>query len=217
MRKKIVVLGAGIGGTSAAYELRETLGADAEITVVSDTPWFHFVPSNPWVAVMWRKPEDIKIHLPETFSKFGISFSAAGARRIRPAESAVDLGDGSTVEYDYLVIATGPELAFDEIEGLGPAPGFTQSVCHVDHAEVAADAFDAEADVVGCHAEVLQKGRVVGAGAKCLDADVFAGAVFGALGGSATDEQRGTQSLGYADAGEGVVDALGDISGERLQ
>ena len=133
MRKKIVVLGAGIGGTSAAYELRETLGADAEITVVSDTPWFHFVPSNPWVAVMWRKPEDIKIHLPETFAKFGISFSAAGARRIRPAENAVDLGDGSTVEYDYLVIATGPELAFDEIEGFGPSQN-SSSICHVDHA-----------------------------------------------------------------------------------
>ena len=54
MRKKVVVLGAGIGGTSAAYELREVLGDEAEITVVSDTPWFHFVPSNPWVAVNWR-------------------------------------------------------------------------------------------------------------------------------------------------------------------
>ena len=40
--------------------------------------------------------------------------------------SLLELADGSTVNYDYLIIATGPELAFDEIEGLGPQ-GFTQS------------------------------------------------------------------------------------------
>jgi sulfide:quinone oxidoreductase len=45
------------------------------------------------------------------------------------------------VSYDYLVIATGPDLAFDEIEGLGP-DGFTQSICHVDHAEEAHKAFE---------------------------------------------------------------------------
>lgn len=133
MRKKVVVLGAGIGGTSAAYELREVLGDEAEITVVSDTPWFHFVPSNPWVAVNWRKPDDIKVNLPQTFARFGISFSAAGAARVRPEENSVDLGDGATLVYDYLVIATGPELAFDEIEGFGPGRN-SSSICHVDHA-----------------------------------------------------------------------------------
>ena len=43
--------------------------------------------------------------------------------------------------YDYLVIATGPDLAFEEIEGLGPK-GFTQSICHVDHAEKAKAQFE---------------------------------------------------------------------------
>ena len=46
---------------------------------------------------------------------------------------------GKEVSYDYLVIATGPELAFDEVEGLGHN-GFTQSVCAIDHAVVANDA-----------------------------------------------------------------------------
>ncbi|HET6788906.1 MAG TPA: FAD/NAD(P)-binding oxidoreductase, partial [Aquabacterium sp.] len=44
------------------------------------------------------------------------------------------------IRYDYLVIATGPKLAFDEIEGLGPQ-GHTQSICHVEHAEHAKDAW----------------------------------------------------------------------------
>jgi sulfide:quinone oxidoreductase len=51
------------------------------------------------------------------------------------------MNDGASLPYDYLVIATGPKLAFDEIEGLGP-DGNTQSICHVDHAERAAAAWD---------------------------------------------------------------------------
>jgi sulfide:quinone oxidoreductase len=79
---KIIVLGGGIGGISMAYELRSAVGRAAEITVVSDTPWFHFVPSNPWVALGWRRPEDIKVPLAEVLPKFGIAFDPAGARRL---------------------------------------------------------------------------------------------------------------------------------------
>jgi sulfide:quinone oxidoreductase len=135
---KIIVLGAGIGGISMAYDLRETLGRGADITVVSDSEWFQFVPSNPWVALNWRKPEDIKVHLPTVLARFGIAFKSAGAKRIMPAENAIELGDGSQLAYDYLVIATGPALAFDEIEGLGPQAN-TVSICHVDHAAKTAE------------------------------------------------------------------------------
>ncbi len=41
------------------------------------------------------------------------------------------------------MIATGPDLAFDEIDGLGPVDGHTQSVCTVDHAVQAAEAWEA--------------------------------------------------------------------------
>ena len=61
---------------------------------------------------------------------------------MHPAENRIDLGDGTSLAYDYLVIATGPELAFDEVEGLGP-DGHTVSVCRTDHAAQAADDFDA--------------------------------------------------------------------------
>ena len=53
---------------------------------------------------------------------------------MHPEENQIELDDGSSVDYDFLVIATGPKLAFDEVEGLGPAGGHTQSICHVDHA-----------------------------------------------------------------------------------
>ncbi|MEA1941391.1 MAG: FAD-dependent oxidoreductase [Pseudomonadota bacterium] len=130
----IVVLGAGLGGVPMALEARKELRREDRITVVSDYPTFHFTPSNPWVAVDWRKPEKIKVELEPMFKKKGIDFVHAAATKVRPEDNAVDLANGETLEYDYLIIATGPELAFDEIEGLGPHGGFTQSVCHVDHA-----------------------------------------------------------------------------------
>ena len=50
----IVVIGAGLAGMSAAYELREFLGKGHAITVIGDGDRFSFTPSNPWVAVGWR-------------------------------------------------------------------------------------------------------------------------------------------------------------------
>ena len=53
--------------------------------------WFHFVPSNPWVAVNWRKPEDIKVHLPNICKKLKIGFDATGAKHVLPGENAIEL------------------------------------------------------------------------------------------------------------------------------
>ena len=138
---KIVIIGAGIGGIPTAFELRELFGRSAEITVVHDSEWFQFVPSNPWVAVKWRRPDDVKVYLPPIFGRLGIGFSASGAKRVRPEANTVELNDGSQLPYDYLVIATGPKLAYDEIEGLGPDAN-TRSICQVDHAARAADRWE---------------------------------------------------------------------------
>src|SRR5581483_10486228 len=109
--------------------------------VISQGEKYHFVPSNPWVAIGWRERSAIEVDLPEVMRRKGIRLMAQGARRLHPRENRVELEDGTSVDYDYLVVATGPELAFDEIAGLGPA-GHTQSICHVDHATAAKAAFD---------------------------------------------------------------------------
>jgi sulfide:quinone oxidoreductase len=92
--------------------------------------------------VRWRQREDIQIDLAPTFAKRGIDFKPVAAAKVHADQNKIELVDGSEVSYDFLIIATGPELAFDEIEGLGP-DGNTQSICHIDHAEQAAAAFDA--------------------------------------------------------------------------
>jgi sulfide:quinone oxidoreductase len=48
---QIVVLGAGLGGTIAAYGNRAALKGKAQVTVVNKGDEYRFVPSNPWVAV----------------------------------------------------------------------------------------------------------------------------------------------------------------------
>lgn len=138
----VVVLGAGLGGSIMAYELRDKLRAEDTITVVTRDPKYHFVPSNPWIAVGWRARKDISIDLAPVMKKKGIAFRPVAAEKLLPEENRIALVDGSSVSYDYLVIATGPDLAFDEVEGLGP-DGFTQSICHIDHAEKAREAFEA--------------------------------------------------------------------------
>ncbi|MBD3730152.1 MAG: NAD(P)/FAD-dependent oxidoreductase [Sphingomonadales bacterium] len=138
----IVILGAGLGGSIAAYEIKQATKGKARVSVVSDQENYWFIPSNPWVAVRWREPDAIKVHLPPVMKKRGIEFTAVGCKRVHPAENRLELNDGTSVTYDYLVIATGPELAFDEIEGFGPHGGFTQSICATDHATMAADMFD---------------------------------------------------------------------------
>ena len=139
---KIVVLGAGLGGVIAAYEIRKALRPEDDVTVISENAFYQFVPSNPWVLVGWREREDIVVDLVKPMKKRHIELVVGKAERVEPDQKRVRLAGGREVPYDYLVIATGPELAFDEIEGLGPS-GHTQSVCHVDHAVQANTAFEA--------------------------------------------------------------------------
>ncbi|MEJ2382983.1 MAG: FAD/NAD(P)-binding oxidoreductase [Xanthomonadales bacterium] len=138
----IVVLGGGIGGISAAFELKDELGDAHEIVLVSDQDHFEFTPSNPWVAVKWRKPESIRLDLNKLMDKHGIRFVGKAVKRVQPESHNLLLEDDDILTYNYLVIASGPRLAFDEVPGLGPHNGFTGSVCKTDHASLMSAKFD---------------------------------------------------------------------------
>ncbi len=138
----IVILGAGTGGMPAAYELREKLDKSHRITVVNAVDYFQFVPSNPWLAVGWRDRASITFPIRPYLRKQDIDFVAQRVTRIDADGNALELQDGSSLAYDYLVIATGPKLSFDEVPGAGPE-GHTQSICLVDHAERAFERYQA--------------------------------------------------------------------------
>ncbi|WP_018863974.1 NAD(P)/FAD-dependent oxidoreductase [Thioalkalivibrio sp. ARh3] len=112
------------------------------MTVVNATDYFQFVPSNPWLAVGWRDRAAITLPIAPYLERKGIGFIASGVEQIRPDVSQLQLENGETLDYDYLILATGPKLMFSEVEGAGPEGGFTHSVCTVDHAERAHEDFE---------------------------------------------------------------------------
>jgi len=152
---RVVILGSGIAGHTAALELRKDLPGTHEVTVVSPRRQYNWVPSNIWVGVGKMKPEEVVFDLPPVYERERIGFRLAKAVAIHPEGDAHDptpfvaiestdpatRGEISRVAYDYLVNATGPRLNFAATPGLGPGANST-SVCTPDHAVEAARQLD---------------------------------------------------------------------------
>ena len=144
---KVVILGAGISGHTAALTAKKNLGKQHEVVVISPNSNYQWVPSNIWVGVGLMKPDQVKFKLAPVYKKQGIIYKKALALSIHP-EGNKDIEKGfvsikyvagenkgkeETVDYDFLINATGPKLNFAATEGLGPDK-FTNSVCTYDHA-----------------------------------------------------------------------------------
>ncbi len=137
----VVIIGAGTGGMPCAYEMRDALGKEHQVTMISENETFDFTPSNPWVAVGWRTRKDISFEVRPYLEKRGINFIAHRVDKIDPDNNELTLNNDEKVSYDYLIIATGPRLAFEEVEGSGPS-AHTQSICNLPHSETAFQDFE---------------------------------------------------------------------------
>lgn len=144
---RVVVLGAGVAGHTAAAFARSWLGREDTVTVVSPRERYNWVPSNIWVGVGLMTPEQVTFPLRPVYERHGIEFVQAAARELHPEGDAGDptpyvvTDTGAKVPYDFLVNATGPRLRFDRTEGLGPEAN-SFSVCTAEHAAQAAAALD---------------------------------------------------------------------------
>jgi sulfide:quinone oxidoreductase len=149
---RVVVLGAGIAGHTAAAFARKWLGKADTVTVVSPKDYYNWIPSNIWVGVGLMRPDQVTIPLRPVYARHGIEFVQGTARAIHPEGTEVGATPMVMVEpaagppeariqvpYDYLINATGPRLRFDKTPGLGP-DGFSYSVCTEGHAAEAARA-----------------------------------------------------------------------------
>jgi sulfide:quinone oxidoreductase len=152
---RVVVLGAGVAGHTAASFLRKYLESGDEVVVISPKPTYNWIPSNIWVGVGLMKPKDVTFALEPVYRRHGITFIQGRAVELHPEGSGdqphpyvvVERTDTTgpplreEVTYDYLVNATGPKLNFAATEGLGP-DGHTLSVCTESHAADAAAHLD---------------------------------------------------------------------------
>ncbi|HEY8089324.1 MAG TPA: FAD-dependent oxidoreductase [Polyangiaceae bacterium] len=140
-RKRIVILGGSFAGMTAAIELKEKLGDEADVVVLSKAKDFLFMPSLIWVPFGKRQREDITFALAPVFEKKGVDFRNVEVTRIDLPGRKVETSEGAKTDYDFLVIATGPKLDYAAVKGLGPG-GHTQSIFSWDDAVRARDAFE---------------------------------------------------------------------------
>ncbi|MBF0369113.1 MAG: FAD-dependent oxidoreductase [Magnetococcales bacterium] len=139
-KPKILVLGGSFAGLAAAFELKHKLKDRAEITVLSKDPQFVFIPSLIWLVPGWRQPEEIVFDLEPALTRHDIRFVQGIAKKIDAEKNRVLTHNGE-MAYDYLVVATGPRMAWEAVPGLGPHGGHTLSACTLPHAIEAAKAW----------------------------------------------------------------------------
>lgn len=144
---RVVVLGAGISGHTAASFLRKWLGRSHEIVVISPRPTYNWIPSNIWVGVGCMTREQVEFDIKPIYDRTGVAFHQAKAVALHPEGAADEAnpfvvveytdearkGQTARITYDFLINATGPKLNFGATKGLGPE-GNSYSVCTPDHA-----------------------------------------------------------------------------------
>lgn len=146
---KVVVLGAGVSGHTAALTLRRKLGKEHEIIVISPNSKYQWIPSNIWVGIGRMNTGQVTFDLAPVYSRKQITFHQAKATTLFPEGNSDNpkphvtitytgkehTGEEAKIEYDFLVNATGPKLKFEATEGLDPSLGNCNSVCTYQHAE----------------------------------------------------------------------------------
>ena len=140
-RSRVVVLGSSFAGMTAALELRKHLDERHEVVVLDPRERFTFIPSLIWLPFGLRDADDITFPLGPLYARKGIRFVNEAAAGIDADAHVVTTASGEAISYDKLLIASGPRLAFEKVPGLGPENGYTQSVCNLDHAMLAGEAW----------------------------------------------------------------------------
>jgi sulfide:quinone oxidoreductase len=116
MGKRILILGAGFGGLAAATELRKSLGQDHRVIVVDRKKSFMMGLVKLWILEGSRRLEESQTPLDGLNAK-GIEYLNDEVTKIDTAQNRVQARDHGWLEYDYLIVALGAELAPDRIAG----------------------------------------------------------------------------------------------------
>ncbi|MDR0489421.1 MAG: FAD-dependent oxidoreductase [Propionibacteriaceae bacterium] len=149
---RVVILGAGVAGHTAALHAKRILGSRHEVIVISPNSNWNWIPSNIWVGVGKMRQEQVLFPLAPLYRRKKIEFHQGFATEIHPEGGSESerpfvvvksthpdsIDQVEQIEYDYLINCTGPKLNFAATEGLGPE-GHSLSVCTASHAVEAAE------------------------------------------------------------------------------
>ena len=142
----VAIIGAGFAGHTAALYLGKHLGKEHDIVMINRFPNFYYIPSWVWVGIGRMKPQKTYFKLAKVYKKMNVRFVHGTATEIHADDNYVVVRQAEddqevNLDYDYLIVATGPKLNFDATENLGPKHGFTHSICTLPHAEETRDAY----------------------------------------------------------------------------
>lgn len=114
---KIVIIGGGLAGISTAARLAHNL-TNPDITIIEPNPIsVSYQPGNILMALGIYNKDDI-IYKTKNFVPQGVILLKDKAIEFNPETNTISLESGETIEYDFLVIATGLALDFASIKGL---------------------------------------------------------------------------------------------------
>jgi sulfide:quinone oxidoreductase len=85
---KVLVLGGNFGGLTA-LSIKDKLGSDVEVTVISASDQFLFNPSLIWMPFGKRTAEQITFPVAPTYAEAGVEFVHAAAEKIDPEKKKV--------------------------------------------------------------------------------------------------------------------------------
>ncbi len=126
-QKRLVILGAGTGGTLAANRLRKKFKHDElRIDIVDQDNRHVYQPGLLFVPFGLTEPDEI-VRKRDKQLKKGIEYHQSAIASVDIEANVVELENGSTLEYDVLLVATGARLLPEETEGL-TGPGWNESV-----------------------------------------------------------------------------------------
>ncbi len=113
--KRVVIMGGGFGGVAAARVLRRLLPAEHKVTLVDRQQRTYLGGSLPWLIVGGRQAEKISRSLGALIQR-GINYVQAEVEGIEVPAQRVHTSKG-TMDYDYLIVASGTDYDWDAVPG----------------------------------------------------------------------------------------------------
>src|SRR5437016_3512150 len=116
--KQLLILGAGTAGTMMANHLHRTLNTQEwEINIIDEREEHYYQPGYLFLPFDIYQPEDI-VKPVKKFIPKGVNLITGKIDRIVPEADFVSMANGQHIPYNILIIATGSQIAPEEVEGM---------------------------------------------------------------------------------------------------
>ena len=114
-RPSVLILGGGFAGVSCAGRLSKHR---FDVCLVDQKPHFEFLPNIHEILSGVKRPRDVRLNLADQMAALGHRFTQASVQSIAPEGNRVTLDNGTTLHYDFLVVALGAVDAYYGVTGI---------------------------------------------------------------------------------------------------